>query len=624
MIDSSEVPVRTVYRRLWRYIRRYWARLTLGIVMGILGGGAVFPLLQQIPRAIFPIEYGRLASEPRAKGLPHASDLGHGPHALERIARRLHVTPTDAEGRMAWHFFVLTLWALPAVAAFRALANYLNAYYLRWIGMRVVRDLRDEIFTHLGAQSLAFFGKNDVGQLISRCTNDTTVVQEVISATATECVRAPVEIASAALFVVGFSHREGLLGLVVLAAVAFPLCVIPMVTLSRKIRRHTRAALERISDLVSRMHETFTGIRVVKAFGREAREAARFREMNRRYFRSVIGTLRAELLMTPLMEAIAILLGCGFLAVCYARGVRLYQLLPIGTAAILVYRPVRQIARINGFLQRGAPALQRLYRLLDTDIRIPVAPCPVRVEQFADRVVFDRVWFRYEPEGPDVLRDVFFEIPRGSVVAVVGETGAGKTTLAGLLARFYDPTRGRVLLDGHDLRDVDPTCLRRMIGVVTQETILFNDTIAYNIAYGVDDASRACIREAARAANAEDFILANPAGYDQVVGEKGFLLSGGERQRIAIARAFLLNPPILILDEAMSALDTVTERLVQEAIARVMANRTVFAIAHRLSTVRHADVILVLDQGRIVERGTHAELYAANGRYRTLCDMSAL
>jgi len=265
--------------------------------------------------------------------------------------------------------------------------------------------------------------------------------------------------------------------------------------------------------------------------------------------------------------------------------------------------------------------LGRIFELLDEDTRLPVADPAIVVDGFSDRVVFEKVSFAYAAGGDAVLSNIDLEVSKGSVVALVGETGSGKSTLANLLARFYDPLEGRVLLDGVDLRDTDPTALRKLIGIVTQETILFNDTIAANISYGTPEATREQIEEAARQANAHEFIIADPDGYDRVVGEKGFVLSGGERQRVAIARAILKNPPILILDEATSALDTVTEKMVQEAISRVMAHRTVFAIAHRLSTIRHADQICLLDKGQIVERGAHDELFAAAGRYRTLCDM---
>ena len=488
----------------------------------------------------------------------------------------------------------------------------------------MVRDLRDELFDNLQVQSLSFFGRSDVGKLISSCTNNINVVEAVISSTVSDLVRAPFEIIAALVFVVILSVKAEMLSFVLFMSLVFPMCVVPIVILGRYVKRHTVRALERVSDLVSRMHENFTGIRVVKAFYMEKKEAERFRIMNGRYFRSIIKALRAELMMTPLMEAVALIMGAIFIIVCYSRNIRLHELIPIGGAAVWVYHPLKKLAKVNASMQRGAAALQSIYSLLDEKDVLEEKASPVVIKDFTDRVTFEGVGFRYVKSSPLVLENISFQIPKGSVVAVVGETGSGKTTLANLLARFYDPSEGRVLIDGIDLKDVEIASLRKLIGVVTQETVLFNDTIASNISYGMDNVPEEKIIDAAKRANAHDFIISDPEGYQRVVGEKGFVLSGGERQRIAIARAVLRNSPILILDEATSSLDTVTERLVQQAIAEVMKDRTVFAIAHRLSTVKHADQIMLIADGGIAERGSHEELYSMNGRYRKLCDMQVL
>jgi subfamily B ATP-binding cassette protein MsbA len=407
----------------------------------------------------------------------------------------------------------------------------------------------------------------------------------------------------------------------VLVLVGFPLFMLPLTALGSRIRKWSRQALHRISFIASKLHENLTCIRVVKAYHTEAYEVERFTQVNRDYFKTVMKTVRFELMVTPAIETMGIFLVFVFISYCFFRKIAIHQIAPMLVPLLVAYRPVKQLGKIQAQIERGRAALARIFSLLDYDSRLPVAADPVHKTTFDDRIRFEHVDFRYKPDGDLTVKDATFDIPRGSVLAVVGGTGSGKTTVANLLVRFYDPVAGRVTMDGVDLRDMDIACLRNLVGVVTQETVLFNDTIAANIASGPPNAPREQIIEVAKLANAHDFIMAQPEGYDKVVGEKGFTLSGGERQRVAIARALLKNPPILILDEATSALDTVTERLVQDVINRLMKNRTTFAIAHRLSTVRNADVILVLDHGVIIERGTHDQLFTQNGAYRRLCEM---
>lgn len=612
-----------VYRRLFKYARPYALRLLIGIIAGVINGGSLFALLQMSPRLIQPFEQKTVSAS--VSGMPAQEKGGFEiPASVQKVADRYGFPLLREDGQVTWQFVLLSLMALPILVLARSASQYIHKYCIRWVGARMVRDLRDDLFRGLQKQSLKFFGRSDVGQLISRCTNDTSIIEYVISTTAVDVTLAPILIAAGLVFVVMSAVHNGMLGLILIMLLVFPLCIVPVVLMGRRIKRYTHRALEGISDLTSRMHESFTGIRVVKAFDMEDSEIRRFMEVNTKYVRSILRAVSAELLMVPLMEGLSLILASVFFVICYAKGVQLSNIVPIGLAAVVVYKPVKQLAQLNANIQRGAAALDRIFNLLDTDTALPVAAQPRPLQSFQDKVVFEGVSFRYSAEGGDVVRDANIVIPRGTVVALVGETGSGKTTLANLLARFYDPTEGRILLDGVDLREAEISSLRRLIGIVTQETILFNDTIANNIGYGTAHASMESIEAAARMANAHEFIMGSLGGYDRVVGEKGFVLSGGEKQRLAIARAILKNPPILILDEATSALDTVTERLVQEAIAHVMANRTVFAIAHRLSTVRHADQILLLDQGRIVERGRHDELYSAGGRYRKLCDMQVL
>lgn len=628
----TELKTRTswqVYKRLISYARPYKIRLWVGIIAGLLSSGMLLGILQASQMVFLPFGDTAPREVKTGSGLPSKENTkSKWENQIEKVevyAGKFGIEKIrDENGRPTWQVIVISLLFLPVLVAGRAATIYLNAYYMRWVGSRVVRSLRDDLFDRLQSQSLKFFGKSDVGQLISSCTNDATVVENVVAAGISDVSRAPLEILAALIFVVAFSIQNELGYLVGVMSLVFPLCIIPIIVLGRYVKRFTHRALEGISDLVSRMHENFTGIRVVKAYHMERKEYGRFVAMNEKYFKSVIKALRSELFMTPLMEGVAILLGCIFFVVCYARGVRLDQIIPIGLAAVVAYRPLKRLAQFNANIQRGAAALDRIYRLLDTDMILKEAPNPVILRNFKDRIIFENVDFKYDEDTPPVLTGINLVITKGEVIAIVGETGSGKTTMANLLARFYDPTGGRILFDGVDLRESQTASLRKMIGVVTQETIIFNDTIASNISYGTENVTHEQIVAAAKEANAHEFIMADPQGYERLAGEKGFVLSGGERQRIAIARAILKNPPILILDEATSALDTVTERLVQEAISRVMKDRTVFAIAHRLSTVRHADRIVLLDKGRIVEQGSHEELYNAGGRYRKLCDTQLL
>ncbi len=621
MNETTGKSTFSAYRRLIRYIRPYTGRILIGVVAGFFCGSANFGILTAVPQILKPIEtQNRIVAPSAAPVQTVVKPKSQIENTILEKARQLGLITADANN-FTRHGLLIIILIAPPLILLRSLAMYLNRYCMRWSGARVVRDLRDALFTSLQSQSLKFFGKSDVGQMISNCTNDTSLVEQVMSVTIADLSRAPFEISAAIAFVVIFTIKNDMSGLLLLTVVGIPVCIVPITILGKRLKRYSHAALGRISELVSRMHENFTGIRVVKAFHTEKIECERFSAMNASYFQAVTRALRAELLMSPMMEAVAGFLTIAFLILCYVRGITIGEIIAVGMAGIMAYPPIKGLVQINANLQRGAAALDRIFHVLDTDTSIREAANPVIVHEFKDKILFENIEFAYSDADPKVIKCVSLEMKKGSVLALVGETGSGKTTLANLLARFYDPTGGRILLDGIDLREIEIASLRKLIGVVTQETILFNDTIANNIAYGTEGVSREQIIEAARKANAHAFIEANEGGYDRVVGEKAFVLSGGERQRVAIARAILRNPPILILDEATSALDTVTERLVQEAISHVMKDRTVFAIAHRLSTVKHADAILVVDRGQIVERGTHAQLLTQNGMYKRLHDL---
>jgi len=567
---------------------------------------------------------GLIKQDKRGKPAAAGDELPSWFQKVEKLGNRCGVTFRDAEGRMTGQLLLIGLFVLPLVVAVKVVAMYLNQYFMRWTGAKVVQDFRIDLFAHLQKQSLFFFGRTDVGQIMSRCTSDPQQVDHVIAHTLADLCRAPFEILFAFGFVIYFAVKNDMLETLVLVLFGFPLFLVPMAVLGNLVRKWSRKALHRISFISSKMHENLTCIRVVKAYHTEAYEIERYRQANQYYVKSVLRVVRMELLITPAVECMGILLSGMFVIYCYFRNLAISEIAPLLVPFIVAYRPMKQLGKVQAQVERARAALARIYSLLDTDMSLPTAVNPVRKSGFEDRVRFDQVSFSYQAAAGLAVKEVSFDIPRGSLVAVVGGTGSGKTTLANLLARFYDPVSGAVTMDGVDVRQMEVGDLRRLVGVVTQETVLFNDTIASNIAYGSPDATREQVIAAAKLANAHDFIVAQPEGYDRVVGEKGFALSGGERQRVAIARAILKNPPILILDEATSALDTVTERLVQDAINALMANRTTFAIAHRLSTIRNADLILVMEKGVIIERGTHEQLYAAGGAYRKLCDMQMM
>ena len=522
---------------------------------------------------------------------------------------------------MSGALLLIAVFVIPLIAVARFGLLFLSQYCLTWAGTKVVADLRVDILRKIQEQSMQFYGRIDVGQLMTRATADPQMVQAVIQNMLSELARAPFEILVSVGFIIWFAVANHMLPTLVLIGVGMPAFMLPIVTLGKVIRKWSLRSLQRNSVVGRRVHEILTCIRVVKAYDTEEFENAKYDAAMHNLVGATMRSVRWGLMVAPMVETVGILLLCGFLVWCFTSHVTLANVLPMLAPLLLIYKPVKQMSNLQVSIEVTRASLQRIWSVLDVDFRLPERPSAVRKTSFNDKIVFDDVSFRYETAERDAVSHASFELPRGKMVAVVGGTGSGKTTLSGLLARFFDPCEGRITMDGVDLCDVNMSDLRRLVGSVQQETILFNDTIEENIKYGSPSATHDAVVAAAKMANAHEFIMSQPEGYGRMCGEKGFALSGGERQRIAIARAILRNPPILILDEATSALDTVTERLVQDALANLMQNRTVFAIAHRLSTIRDADLILVMEHGEIVERGTHDELLAANGVYRRLCDM---
>jgi subfamily B ATP-binding cassette protein MsbA len=503
-------------------------------------------------------------------------------------------------------------WAGLILVAYLAkgLGSYFSTYLMTDVGQRVVRDIRDRLFRHILDQSAAFFGRRTSGQLMSRITNDVNQVQQAVSETIGDFIREGLSAVGYAGAMFWFEWR-----LAVVSMVGAPIVLYPLVRLGQRVRRSTRRSQEHLEQLSHLTAEAFTGHRIVKAFGAEQHEAARFGAASDRLYRTSLKVTSTLAILPPLMEFLGGIAIVGLLWYGTQR-IRVGALnqgdfLAFIFSAFMLYTPIKRLSRVNANLQQAIAAATRIFEILDTHSEVLERPGARPIAGLSRGVEFRDVSFAYDDgAGKTVLKNVSLTARPGQMIAIVGLSGAGKTTLVNLLPRFYDVTGGGIFFDGVDVRDVTLASLRQQIGIVTQETVLFDDTIARNIAYASPGATRQAIEDAARAAHAHEFVQSLPEKYDTRIGERGQRLSGGQRQRLAIARALMKNAPILILDEATSSLDAESELLVQDALTNLMRNRTAFVIAHRLSTVRRADAIVALERGRIAEIGRHEELLA--------------
>jgi len=496
------------------------------------------------------------------------------------------------------------------------LFHYLNVYLVNWASTRAVADLRTHTFAHLQSLPLSFFSTANTGDLISRVTSDTQSLRLIMGTALSSLLRDPATIIFLAVMLLMTQPWLTLVCMVVL-----PICVVPITVYGRKVRKSARAMQNHAAEVSTLMHESFTGNRIVKAYNLEDTVLAQFREATKKFVNQAMRVVRANEIPSSVLEFLS---GVGIALVLlyvYFRGEKSPGDLSAFVVGIyMMYQPIKSLTRIHNQLHQAQAASQRVFELLDTHSTIVEPASPVPLDAAGKDIRFENVRFRY---GDRIVLDgIDLTVKAGQMVALVGSSGSGKTTLANLLLRFYDPQEGAVLIGSTDIRQVATHDLRRQIALVTQETILFHDTIRRNIGLGRPGATDAEIEAAARAANAHAFIMESPNGYDSMVGEKGMNVSGGQRQRIAIARAILKNAPILILDEATSALDSESERAVQAELEKLMEGRTTICIAHRLSTVQKADLIVVLDQGHIVEMGTHTELLERGGVYQRMHELA--
>jgi subfamily B ATP-binding cassette protein MsbA len=508
--------------------------------------------------------------------------------------------------------------AIMGLGVIKGACTFGEGYLMNFVGQRVVADIRARLYNHLQTLSLSFFDKTPTGVLMARITNDVNSIQGAVSNAVTGIVKD--SFTAVGLIGVVF-YRDWQLAL--LAILIFPLAVYPFIRFSRTLRKLSKRTLETMAYISTFLQETIFGHRIVKAFNMEAYEARRFGEANERYFRYTMKRVKIRALSNPVMEWLAYL---GIGSFIWVGGYRVISgAMTVGdffsfmTAMALLYDPMRGLSKVNLLIQEGVVAARRVFAILDLEPEVTDASDAESLPPFAREIKYHNLSFRYSDEM--VLKKINFAVKRGEKVALVGSSGAGKTTLVNLLPRFYDVTKGKISIDGMDVRHATLQSLRDQIGVVSQQTLLFNDTVRSNIAYGRPDIPKEEVIKAAKMADAHDFIVKLPQGYNTVIGEQGVRLSGGQRQRISIARALLKNAPILILDEATSSLDTESEREVQAALDRLMEKRTVLVIAHRLSTVRNVDRILVLSDGKIVEEGAHKDLMTLGGEYKKLYEL---
>ncbi len=603
MADKKKLPLLELIRQLWKpyfglaaYLKPYKARFIMGLAFGVLAG---------LLNGVFPLVIGIVG-----KALP-GGDATSG----------MKVNPFSANGSAAGPAmhevgnFVWIILLIPAAIIARGIFSYLNSYCMAWVSYRVLRDLRSQLFAHISSQSLDFFNKAKSGKLISRVLNDTRMAQNALTSIAGDLVKDPVAVVSGVVVLAMIDWRFSLTTLVL-----FPICILPVAIYGKKVRKAGKAEENEAGTMAVILQETFTGIRVIKSFAREGYQAAQFEKSSDEQCRNSMRVRKSIDIVQPMIESVSAIGVVFALVYVVYFDVSFIKFGQLCAGIFLLYNPVKSLSKIPMMMQKCLASSTYIFEIMGTKATVQDAPNATVLTRVDGHIEFDRVSFSYIA-GQPAITDLSLKIEAGKQYALVGSSGAGKSTILSLLLRFYDPQSGAILLDGKDIRSITQQSLREQIGIVTQESFLFHDTIYENIRYGRLDATVAEVEAAAKLAYAHDFIMAQPNGYQTVIGDKGSLLSGGQQQRLAIARALLKNAPILLLDEATSALDTESEREIQMALERLAQGRTVIAIAHRLSTILKSDQIVVMENGRIVDIGTNAQLLETSARYRKLYDL---
>jgi len=582
----------STYRRLYAYVKPYKVRFILGLALGLAYGGV---------NSLFPVAIARVTST-----------IFHGV-APNPMAVRHNLGVLDTGPKI--NSIILICLAIPVIMTLRSLCSYGSTYCMQWVSNRVVSDIRNQLFSKMVRNSMDFFNKARSGFLMSLITNNTRVMQMALTTVGSDVFKQPITIVGAITVLLMMDWKFTLVTLIL-----FPACLLPLRVYGKRAKKAVQNEQAGMAEMVVTMQETFAGIRVIKSFAREAHKEKEFKRSNQQQFSQMMRIIRSLEAVGPLVETMAAI-GVGMaLLYVYAENLSVGRFFGLISGIFILYDPIKTLSRIHLVMQRSIAATTSIFALLDSKPTVQDAPDAVVLRSSQGRIDFEDVTFRYANTVTNAISNVTLHLEPGKTHALVGASGAGKSTILSLILRLYDPTAGAVRIDSRDLRSVTQKSLREQIGLVTQETFLFHDTIFSNIQFGRLNATPEEVREAARAAYAHDFIMAQPKGYETVIGDKGCLLSGGQQQRLAIARAVLKNAPILLLDEATSSLDSESEQQIQKALAELAAGRTVIAIAHRLSTVLSADQIIVMDGGRIKEIGTHAELLEKSGYYRRLYD----